>query len=571
MKPGPTRTQTPHLRLTSGPTHAQLTPPIPPMPDLRNHGGASKALDVFRSRIFRQEPTEGEENLAALLEHLMIGHPRDRALSAPLSAEDLMALLDEVSGLKEARENGSTALAEDQQLEVYVKKAERAFGEVELAQADKLELAKANAEIAALRRDKAELSDKLALANDTIAKDRERQGRVRANPVTDDAAGAIKRPRLAACDAHESQMTPVQAFPAAPPEPPAPPATGRLATSTAACTAACTAVAVNASTAALAAAVDASPSALVASTAAPTAVATDASTTAGPAASQPSPPMRSSPPAVEVPKEALKMLRQLLYPGGLYPGGLMVKEEDPNLLSASASVQSLIQYVTKPKKGPASGQQLEVLLLLQRSGRVVGFVRSHAATDAMKPVGPSHQQLLKPADDPGSSQPVPSFVRLRDLDKLVVCISSQIRMYKCSHDRLERGLECTSKLEKAFVERLPEEIRDANAAGVAHHPEDKNLYAVAKVDGSIIIKNSLLKGEHQVLSEGHRHASAASAASATPSLVNFASSGEWLIVISHTAEGAYLYGYEVPETACAPVNLAPKRENWSQDEAGTIS
>ena len=176
------------------------------MPVLRKNGGAAKALEVFRSRLERQVPTAGEEMLAALLEHLILGHPRDRALSAPQNAVSLMALLDEIGGLKEARGNGSTALASGEELELYVKKAERAFGDVALAHADKLELAKADAEIAALRRDKAELSDKLDKANRTIAKERER-ARARASPAIDGASGAIKRPRLAACSAHECPQT----------------------------------------------------------------------------------------------------------------------------------------------------------------------------------------------------------------------------------------------------------------------------------------------------------------------------------------------------------------------------
>ena len=128
-------------------------------------------------------------------------------------------------------------------------------------------------------------------------------------------------------------------------------------------------------------------------------------------------------------------------------------------------VQSARRYITKPKdKGTGVvGNHQEILLLLQRSGRLLGFKRewpTFAAGDTfsgkelhqkMANIHQHGEQLLDPQANVSPESSLPSIHRLGNADKLVVCIGQQIRMYETPLDRMQNGLKCESSTEEGFT------------------------------------------------------------------------------------------------------------------------
>jgi len=231
-------------------------------------------------------------------------------------------------------------------------------------------------------------------------------------------------------------------------------------------------------------------------------------------------------------------------------------------LDASAGIHSMLQYTTPGKKGETAGT--ETLLLLQCSGRVLAFSRAwpYPETDApvMTQIGPEGQGMaLLPAIEDAGSLTHLSFIKMPRLSWIAVCIGRKIRLHDTGKEKLRQGLGCETDTEKVFCKRVPPPV-EGSAAGLSFHPTDKNLYAVPLTDGTLAIKSFQLENADDFQLMG--------TPTGCPSLVEFSTSGEWLLVVRSSGAGAELHTHRVPETSLAPQSSTPKRYEFEVGEEG---
>mmetsp|Transcript_60376 Transcript_60376/g.106951 ORF Transcript_60376/g.106951 Transcript_60376/m.106951 type:complete len:917 (+) Transcript_60376:202-2952(+) len=247
--------------------------------------------------------------------------------------------------------------------------------------------------------------------------------------------------------------------------------------------------------------------------------------------------------------------------------GCCPSEPKPNMRvfpDLTCGIHHMMQYISKSKEG----DDFEVLLVLQRSGRIVCFKRPWITTSPESPQRSSPAALASKVTLVGPESGVlagverveadkpPSMVRLGNLDKIVVCIDENVCMYESHLERFASGLKVETKLERAFKARLPPLIQSSNARSIAHHPVDKNLYAVSTGDAKILVQSFHLHDQFQTIS-----------GSGPPPLIEFSTSGNLFISVATVMRQGglatvHLQTRNVPEASLAPhSNAVVRRED----------